>query len=345
MPPRPRSRRLRSPLAVLAGATLLGLLGACGGPATGGGGTLRPGGADGPGDHLRLEGTPYQVGWWQGHLLRERALALHEGWQRDAFAADGDLASPATQERRRQALLLVDPVLPLLPETVREELQGLSDATGLPVRTLLLTELLTDVLRFTEREPRLLGGALAAAAPERGLLLALHGPFAERLQRDLLWITRPAAAGRPPVTVLAWPGSLGGLLAGRRDGLVAGLHEEPRRPEEQVLRGVPMRIALRLALERAAGPAEVLALLPRTTGHRVVAWRLDEPAGLAQLRAHVGEEAAAWPGPVGAPGAPPAPPAPVGRLHGLRATSSGVAACRGAPAPASACGADVLPLP
>lgn len=166
MPPRPRSRRLRSPLAVLAGATLLGLLGACGGPATGGGGTLRPGGADGPGDHLRLEGTPYQVGWWQGHLLRERALALHEGWQRDAFAADGDLASPATQERRRQALLLVDPVLPLLPETVREELQGLSDATGLPVRTLLLTELLTDVLRFTEREPRLLGDASSRRFPE-----------------------------------------------------------------------------------------------------------------------------------------------------------------------------------
>lgn len=291
-----RLRRAAPRLLPLLAGLLLTLTGpGCGGPSVGGSGTLRATGEGGPGDHLVLAGTPYEQGWWHGHVLRPRILALHEAWQRAAFAEDGDLASPDSQERRRLALLLVDPVLPLLPESVRRELEGLSDGSGLPVRTLLLTELLTDVLRFTEDEPRLLGGLVMHDLDEHAVLLGLHGPFAALVEPALLWITRPAAAGQPPVTVLAWPGSLGALVAGRSDGLAAALAEAPRKKEEQVLRGVPMKIALRLAAERAVSAATLLALLPRTTGHDVVAWDLREPRGLEQQVAHVGGEPHAWP--------------------------------------------------
>src|SRR5688572_24133139 len=96
----------RSAHIALAALLACAALGGCGEPDVGGSGRLERVEGGGAGDHLILEGTPYQMGWWHGHLLKDRIRALHEEWQRQAFALDGDLMSADTQARRKAALAL-----------------------------------------------------------------------------------------------------------------------------------------------------------------------------------------------------------------------------------------------
>lgn len=283
--------RCRTPQALaIAAIVALAALGGCGEPAVGGSGLLAAVEGGGAGDHLTLAGTPYEMGWWHGHLLRDPIRALHEEWQRRAFALDGDLTSAATQARRQAALSLVDPVLAKhLPEAVRQELQGLSDACGLPVRTLLLTEMLTDILRFTEDPARVLLGNDQWGPAVEGARLVPLGPWAELLADRWLWVTRRGADG-PAVTVLTWPGGLGGVLAVRADGALLLAPEVPPLPGREGLAGVPFRISVRLAGALGGPPATRLGALARTTGHLVLAADLALGVGVRQLVASTGDD-------------------------------------------------------
>jgi hypothetical protein len=276
-------------LALLALLLAPGLLGGCGEADVGGAGELLPVGGGGAGDHLVLTGTPYEMGWWHGRLLRDRIRALHEDWQRRVFALDGDLLSPATKARRAAALALVEPVLEKhLPEDVRREYDGLAAGCGLPVRTLVLTEMLTDVLRFTEPTPRLLVGA--HLRDRNRVLLVPDGPWRDLLADEWVWITRRPTGSARGTTVLAWPGSLGAVLAARADGVLALATAASVDPGREGLAGVPFRVSLRRAVERGADPAAVLAALARTTAHGALALDLAKDAGLSQLVALVGDD-------------------------------------------------------
>jgi hypothetical protein len=243
------------------------------------------------------------MGWWHGHLLKDRIRALHEEWQRRAFALDGDLESGATKARRSAALALVEPVLQRhLPEEVRREYEGLAAGCGLPVRTLLLTEMLTDVLRFTEKAPRLLSATCARSAEGAvsNVNSSWSNPWAGLLAPHWTWITRRGAPGARGTTVLAWPGSLGGVLAARADGLVALAGEADVDVARQGLAGPPFRVSLRRAHERADTPDALLAALARTTAHHVLAVDLARGSAKSQEVAFTGED------PVDVP--PPPPP-------------------------------------
>lgn len=316
------ARRLAA-LAALLGA--LACLAACGRPQPEGQGWLIAG-AQGAPDHLVLVGTAREQGAWQAWLLGPRVGAFHEAWQRALVAQDGNLLSPATRARRADLLRLLEPARAALPERAREELAALSIGSGLPEPTLLLSEMLTDLLRYADRPGARLDGRLARTAAAEAWL-ALEGPLAEVLRPHLVWITRRASREDPGSTVLAWPGSLGALAAVRPDGLALLAHEVPLEPGRQALKGVPFDLSLRLALERAPGRGEqdvrarlpgplagpgaaqaLLVALTPSTAHRVLALDLAAGTGREALWALVGEDA------VDAP-LSPAPPAPA---HGLR---------------------------
>ncbi len=275
------STLLRCSRRSLAGA-LVTLLAGCGGEGVGGSGLLTPA-ADGDPAHLRVQGTPRQQGLWQGRLLKDEILSFHEAFQKAALAPDGDLLSPATKQRRSALLRLLEPARERLPEAARQELEGLSEGCGLPQSTLLLSELLTDLLRFGSDEALRLSGRLGQPAPG-ALALSLDGPLAPVVAPRLLWITRMDEKGGllPSVTVLAWPGSLGGLLATRSDGLTLAAVECALEAGRQGLAGVPFDLSLRLAVEHAPDARAALALLAQTTAHRVAA---QGPAGGAALEA------------------------------------------------------------
>jgi hypothetical protein len=239
--------------------------------------------------HVVLEGTPREMGVAQGRLLRARIHAFHEAWQKALLARDGNLLSPATKERRRELMALLEPARRTLPEAALQELEGLAEGCGLPTSTLLLSEMTTDLLRFANEPGPLVQGTLERSAQALAGL-RLEGPLAPLLREHLVWVTRPGVGEAARVTLLAPPGALGGLLAVRSDGLALLAVEEPLEAGRQGLAGVPFDLSLRLAAERATGPEQALGLLSKTTAHRVLACDLEGGACFDALIALAGEE-------------------------------------------------------
>jgi hypothetical protein len=276
LPPRPPPASSLRRASARLGFLVFVLLAACGEPETGGAGRLE-------GAHLVVEGSPFEMGAWQGRLLRDRIERFHADWQERAFreAAGGD----ATRARRLRewCLLYVDRTLPLLPERVRQELDGLSKASGVPGRTLVLTDVMRDGLRYHQGPPRLWSGDLGVAGDGTSLAWSPSGPDAGLLERERLLVERRPDGGTPTV-VLAWPGSLGGLAGASAAGVALAATEVPAPDQRHSLNGVPFPVSLRLALEEARDARAALERLSRTTSHRVVA---AEPGARRALSARV----------------------------------------------------------
>jgi hypothetical protein len=223
------------------------------------------------------------MGWWQGRLLRDRIRALHPVWQERALrTASG--GSPARAARLRDWLrLYTSKTLALLPERVRQELDGLAEATGLGAEELLLTDVLRDALRFHEGPPQLLGGDLGASGDGAALDWSPSGPDAVTLEAERVLVERRPEGGSPTL-VLAWPGSLGGLAGFGARGVALASSEVPGPEQRHSLKGVPFGVSLRLALEEAPDARDAVERLSRTTSHRVVA---VEPGARVALAARV----------------------------------------------------------
>ena len=210
--------------ALLAGAVLAG----CGEPAA----TLSPGGrgtlsrtAAGV-SVLVLEGTPRQMGWWQGHLLGDRIRGLHRRWRERLFAATVGAGSSDARAGIEALRDHIEAVVDLSAHQLRarhqDELQGMAEACGMPRLVLYELEVLRDALRWQKgMETRLPGAVgLDLRDPERLEARAIWtGPDAPLLaQEALIVIRKPADEARYDTAVLTWPGALGGVAGWRQDG-------------------------------------------------------------------------------------------------------------------------------
>jgi hypothetical protein len=244
------------------------LFGACGEPSVGGSGRLYPPAAGAPGlTTIRVEGTPYEMGWWHGRLLRDRIGALHRAWQAETFGDDAGL--------RRQCVALLPEVRARIPERVRLEWEGIAAGSGVAADDLLLTEVMRDLLRFVPGSPGLLEGAFVAEADHARVVFG--GRWARLLDAEWVLVDRRPGDGTPPTVSVAWPGSLGAVAGARGTSLAFLAAEVPLDPGRDGLNGVPFGVSARLALEKARTPEEFLAACSRTTGHRALA--LDLAAG------------------------------------------------------------------
>ena len=147
-----------------------GLLTGCGDKVVGGRGKLVQA-DDGAPSLLVLEGSPYQMGWWQGRLLGDAIRSLHARWKASAIRAQvglaHDMETGAAANLTRTIGEYVDQSLFRIPERYRQELRGIADATGLSLDELLFTEVMRDGLRIWLKtmEPQLPGVLAVAQAP------------------------------------------------------------------------------------------------------------------------------------------------------------------------------------
>lgn len=282
IPLSPSREQLRRSRAWAAAAALLltawGLV-ACGGsPPPGGHGALVH--ERGKPDLLVLEGSPYEMGWWHGHLLRDRILALRERWEAALFQAtvgsptNGADGKGAAGALRAHCDICEDQTRHNLPERMLQELDGMAAATGLEPRELVWIDVLRDALRMKGLEPRLVGAA-GLARTTQGLEARgwWTGPDTDVLAEEWLVIHRKPKQG-PETVLVSWPGSLGGVAALTRDGrgyILAGAEVADRR-RQGFGAGRPFNISAREALPASDSVGLFMAMTKATMGHVLLAF-------------------------------------------------------------------------
>ena len=253
---RPPRRAPQNALALLlAAVTGLVLLAGCGRDrAPGGAGRLEPA-DEGGAALLVLEGTPYEMGWWYGHLLKDTILAR--------------VARARRVEPRDFIEAMADAALLRVTERTRQELDGMAAATGLEPLELLIAEVEGEALRYRGAEAELLGVAGLAPRPDGfRLRMALDGPGADAFaQRALLIHRKPT--GRAESVALARPGSLGAwaYLTADGDAYVVAEVEITNRQRKGFGGGRPFELMAREALDATGDVERYTAELTGSMGH------------------------------------------------------------------------------
>lgn len=272
----PRSRPLRGLVCTLVVGALLVAMAACGEPERGGHGRLQEGGLR----ILEVGGSPYEMGYWHGRLLRDEIRDLVGPWTRHNLrlvTGGGDGSAGASAEVLEHLRHYAETSLWQLPEQARQEIEGLSEGSGVAALDLVQLGLLQDALRVhvTSQGP-FLPGALAAWLPAgdaktpRRSFATWRGSDAAFLEDRWVLIHRKPDVG-PETVVLTTPGSLGmvaGITGTRREVLV--VETESSADLRGFGRGVPVGLGARLAMERSPKVGEVFGGAGGTSGHAMV---------------------------------------------------------------------------
>ena len=222
--------------------------------------------ADDPLPVVVLEGTPYEIG--RQHGLRERA-AVRACVAEVLGYFERLVPLPAG---RRWAMQMVLDVLwrmmrPHVPERYHQELRGLADGSGVPLRQLERLHALAEISATCA------SFAAFGSATRQGRLI--HGRSldwniragAQRYAR--LFLYRPD--GRRPFVNIGFAGFIGVPAGINADGISVG--EVGAYSTEQSFRGLPMALLLRRVLEESGSLEEAIGIIetaPRTRGFNYV---------------------------------------------------------------------------
>jgi hypothetical protein len=252
----------------------------------------------GPPRHVRIEGTPHQVGKAHGTALKAE-IAEAVGPRMRATLRAAAAATGATEEFLRTACLTyAGQMKEFLPESVREELRGLAEGSGQSEEDLFLLDVVREGLRWHGSGPRMLEASFASPPAEEtgsAFAAAAYQGFVEGETEGRLVVLERNTEGAESTVVLTWPGSLG-ALAGSSPYVWAVQGEVGLDVRRGSLKGPPFGIGLRVALERAKTLDDFWARLPKLTGNRVLAseagpWLGDSRPRRMGLVAYAGDDA------------------------------------------------------
>lgn len=246
--------------------------------------------APGAGAVLHVRGSPYEMGWWQGHLLKDRIRTLHGRWRDELHAAltPGREGGQGGKALRRgleiHCDLCVDQTIHRLSERMLQELDGIAAGCGLTKEGVVRLEVMRDALRMKGMEARLPGAIGLAREPAGYEARAWwSGADADAQGGELLLISRWPESG-PRTCVVAWPGTLGALAGVNDAGLgfasVEGDVTQARRMGFGG--GRPFTIAAREALEENERGYDLLAQVTGTMGHGFLAFSMRREKDMPQ---------------------------------------------------------------
>ena len=213
---------------------------------------------------LRLRGSPYEMGYQHGTLLRREVRA---SVQNILGFADRQLKVPGLGRMvaRRRMDRAWKQMRPHVPERYLEEMQGLSDGAGIPLRTLQRIHALPDLTSVT-----CASSAVAGPATQDGRLIQIRNldwAIQSNVQRyAALMVYEPK--GKRPFVNIGWLGFIGTLSGINRAGI--SVSEIGAETVDANLRGVPMPFLLRRVLEESDNleqAAKIIESGPRTVGY------------------------------------------------------------------------------
>ena len=213
---------------------------------------------------LRLSGSPYDMGYQHGTLLRREVRASVDNIM--AFA-DQQLGVPGLGRvmARRKLDRAWKQMKPHVPDRILEEMQGLADGAGIPLRALQRVHALPDLTSTT-----CASSVVAGPATGDGRLIQIRNldwAIQSNVQRyAALMVYEPK--GKRPFVSIGWLGFIGVLSGINRSGIsVAQIGAETR---DTNLRGVPMPFLLRRVLEESDDLKQAVQIIeqgPRTVGY------------------------------------------------------------------------------
>jgi hypothetical protein len=234
---------------------------------------------------LRLRGSPYEMGYQHGTLLRRQVRASVGNI---LGFADRQLKVPGLGRMvaRRRLDRAWRQMRPHVPERYLEEMQGLADGAGIPLKTLQRIHALPDLTSVT-----CASSAVAGAATRDGRLIQIRNldwAIQSNVQRYAALIVHEPK-GRRPFVNIGWLGFIGVLSGISQAGIsVAEIGAETM---DANLRGVPMPFLLRRVLEESDNleqAAKIIETGPRTVGYNylVADAKAREAVALETTRQH-----------------------------------------------------------
>jgi hypothetical protein len=209
---------------------------------------------------LHVAGTPYEMGFQHGRLLREHVHAVvrflldEKAKEMTAEVAGMELMSPQLIIQGIQAVQQ-----PFLPDWYDEELRGLADGSGVPLADIRTANFIPELFHCS-------GFAVSGAATANGH--TYHGRVLDygcdwRLQEHpVVIVARPA--GKIPFVNVGYAGFIGSVTGMNAERISAG---EMGGAGLGKWLGVPMAILMREVLQGADTLAEAVAVFrdnPRT---------------------------------------------------------------------------------
>jgi hypothetical protein len=237
---------------------------------------------------LTLRGSPREMGHAHGRLLREEIRSIIRSLHEMVSFAVVSLRTEGTARERMRELLnhtvgLARPLQRFLPDRLLEEMAGIAEGAGISYDEVLLLNVLPLLLENPWIEslrwpPR--GAAAVSETP--GGAARLHGRLrwrpAETLRKHLVAILRRPDRGFPSLAV-ELPGSVGVLSALNSEGVAVHGHSLATLDRSD-LRGIPVNLLLREAIERSATLAQAVSRVRHAS--RAAAWRVTLAAGGGQ---------------------------------------------------------------
>lgn len=199
---------------------------------------------------LNLQGTPYEMGYQHGYLLKE-LVAQNIDRFIDQKILPGQNLAPI-----KQFLEAIPSLLPHIPETIIEELKGLADGAGIAYEKILLLNLFPEMFHCS-------GLTVSGQASKNGELYhvrVLDYGVGQNLQDTaVLMIIKPE--GKIPFVNVTYAGFIGCITGMNAEQIALG--EIGGRGYGQ-WNGLPMAFLLRIILENARTLDQVKDLLSQT---------------------------------------------------------------------------------
>lgn len=201
--------------------------------------------------HLSLQGEGYALGLAEGIALKPEIRRLVPLLMKDVLRS-----GPMGLVQRNALLAKAWKLDAFMPQRFREELRGMSDATGVSYADLLLVNTYDDL--------QYLAGCSSAVALGHGSAPLLHGRNADygipRLAHTKVLFDIETRGAR--FRIIGFPGYIGVITGMSSRGIGLSGHTSI---SDRMQPGVPIGILYRQLLEESRSLEEVKALLARTT--------------------------------------------------------------------------------
>ncbi|WP_159429930.1 C45 family autoproteolytic acyltransferase/hydolase [Halarsenatibacter silvermanii] len=222
----------------------------------------------GPVDLIRVEGSPYEMGYQQGALLSEEIAELIDLMYEEAFALQEEsLPRRLVAEfyMRRAALSFFGQT----PDRFRREMQGIADGAEADLYDILLLNVYDELFNLAGCTNIAVWGENTR---ENELLMGRNlDYYYPQIMYDRQVVTHYIPEEGSQFAAVDFPGYIGVLTGLNQQGLALGSLTAPA--PENSLEGVPTGIVYRMIMETAGSLEEAEELLrdnPRTIGNNLL---------------------------------------------------------------------------